>query len=119
MKVIIVSGTPKKEGLSCSCVNAARTGAEKAGAECEVVSLCDYEIARCAICGDGWGTCRENHRCAFGDDGFTEIQDKLMEADAVILTTPVYWGYDRSNESVFRSFSPMRSFPGRKRCDCR
>lgn len=92
MKVLILSGTPKREGLCCSCVNAASAGAERAGAECEVVRLCDYSLARCAICGDGWGTCLKEHVCCHGDDGFAEIQKKIEEADAIVLDTPVYWG---------------------------
>ncbi len=92
MKVIILSGTPKHEGLCNSCVNAALIGVEKAGADCEVIRLCDYNIVRCAMCGDGWGTCREGHTCIFGADGFAEIQKKMMDADALILDTPVYWG---------------------------
>lgn len=92
MKVIILSGTPKNEGLCHSCVNAAVAGVKKAGADCEVIKLNDYKLARCAMCNDGWGICREGHTCAFGNDGFTEIQKKISDADAVILDTPVYWG---------------------------
>lgn len=92
MKVIIVSGTPKKDGLNCSCVEAAVSGAQKAGADCEVIRLCDYQLIRCAMCNKGWGTCREEHTCIYGEDGFTKIQQKLAEADAIILDTPVYWG---------------------------
>jgi len=91
MKVVLISGTPKNEGLCWSCVNAAAEGARRAGADCEVVRLCDYELIRCAMCGDGWGICREEHACIYGEDGFTEIQEKLKAADAVILDTPVYW----------------------------
>ncbi|MDR3643780.1 MAG: flavodoxin family protein [Clostridia bacterium] len=92
MKVLIISGTPKREGLCCSCIDAAFDGARSAGADCEVVRLCDYPLARCAVCADGWGTCREEHVCSHGDDGFAEIQKKMMDADALILDTPVYWG---------------------------
>jgi multimeric flavodoxin WrbA len=92
MKIVIVSGTPKREGLCCSCVDAAITGVKRAGVDYEVVRLKDYQLARCEMCGDGWGTCREQHTCIFGADGFTEIQNKLKEADAIILDTPVYWG---------------------------
>ncbi len=92
MKVIIVSGTPKSEGLCCSCVDAAMTGVISAGAECEVVKLHEYNLLRCAVCDDGWGICRNEHRCAFGSDGFSAIQDKLSECDAFILVTPVYYG---------------------------
>ena len=91
MKVVIISGTPKTEGLSCSCVNAAYKGAVKAGVECEIVKLCDYELIRCKMCNDGWGICRNEHVCEYGGDGFSLIQQKISEADAVVLSTPVYW----------------------------
>ncbi|WP_297420958.1 flavodoxin family protein [Clostridium sp.] len=92
MKVIILSGTPKNEGLCHSCITAAVAGAEKAGAGYEVIKLNDYKLDRCKMCGDGWGICRERNICAFGEDGFTEIQKKIADADAIILDTPVYWG---------------------------
>ncbi len=92
MKVLILSGTPKHEGLCCSCVDAAQAGVVKSGAECEVVRLCDYKLTRCAMCTDGWGACRAEHTCTFGDDGFSVIQQKIANADALVLDTPVYWG---------------------------
>ena len=92
MKVVILSGTPKWEGLCWSCVNAAAAGAERAGADCQIIRLLDYKLVRCADCGDGWGTCREEHECCFGGDGFSELQQKLADADAAVLVTPVYWG---------------------------
>ena len=49
-------------------------------------------MKRCAVCDDGWGSCRQEHVCRFGEDGFTALQDKLALADAHIWITPVYWG---------------------------
>lgn len=92
MKVLILSGSPKKEGLCFSCVEAAREGVEKAGSECEIIRLNDKGIKRCAMCDDGWGDCYEKHICRFGGDGFSEIQEKINQADAMILDTPVYYG---------------------------
>lgn len=111
MKVVLISGTPKHEGLNCSTVEAAREGAESAGAECEVVRLCDYKLIRCMMCGDGWGQCREEHTCLYGKDGFSEIQRKIAEADAVILDTPVYW-WDMTE--VMKAF-----FDRFRRCEAR
>ncbi len=109
MKVVIVSGTPKKEGLCFSCVQSAREGVLQAGGECEVENLCDAKLKICAVCGDGWGTCLKDHVCQFGDDGFTALQQKLAAADALILVTPVYWG-DMSE--------PMKAFFDRyRRCE--
>ena len=92
MKVVIIAGTPKKEGLSCATVDAALEGVQDGGAEGEVIRLCNYSLIRCAMCNDGWGTCYDKHTCIYGDDGFSAVQQKLKEADAVILATPVYWG---------------------------
>lgn len=39
MKAVVLSGTPKSEGLSASCVSAAVTGLEKAGASAVVIDL--------------------------------------------------------------------------------
>ncbi len=101
MKVVILTGTPKTEGLSVACVAAATLGAEKTGAQVEVIRLCDTTIERCKVCGDGWGTCREQHICAYGDDGFSEVSQKIKDADAIILQTPVYWG---EMSEVLKSF---------------
>ena len=92
MKVVILSGTPKTEGLSASCVAAAVAGAEKAGASVVVIDLCKTSIERCRVCGDGWGICRNEHVCAYGEDGFNEVSREIAEADALVIQTPVYWG---------------------------
>ncbi len=113
MKVLIISGTPKREGLSCSCEEAALAGVISAGAEGEVVKLCDYKLTRCAMCGDGWGTCRDKHTCIYGDDGFNDIQSKLAEADLLILNTPVYWGdMTEIMKAFFDRFRRCEAFKG-------
>jgi multimeric flavodoxin WrbA len=91
MNLLILSGTPKHEGLCESCVKAVRDGAEAEKVSSEVVRVCDRPIARCAMCGDGWGDCLKKHVCRFGDDGFADLQGKIARADAVALVTPVYW----------------------------
>lgn len=101
MKIIILTGTPKSEGLSVSCVAAAIAGAEKAGASVTVIDLCQTSIGRCKVCGDGWGICRNEHICAYGDDGFAEVSKQIAEADALIFQTPVYWG---ETSEVLKSF---------------
>jgi multimeric flavodoxin WrbA len=49
-------------------------------------------LERCHVCGEGWGSCREQHRCAFGGDGFNEAQEAVGKADLLCFITPVYWG---------------------------
>ena len=91
MRFLVISGTPKHEGVCDSCVRAVCEGAETEGVAVEVARVCDWSIARCAICEDGWGDCLRKHTCRFGDDGFTDLQKKIAQSEAIALVTPVYW----------------------------
>lgn len=92
MNILIISGNPKQDGLCFAITEAARDGAKKAGADIKEIRLCDMHLIRCQVCNDGWGTCYDENTCAFGSDGFTQIQDSVRGCDALILVTPVYWG---------------------------
>ncbi len=92
MRICILSGTPKKEGLCQSVINAAKQGAVEAGAEVDEIRLCDYKLIRCQVCGDGWGVCRSEHYCKYGSDGFEDIRKRIRESDEIIIASPVYWG---------------------------
>ena len=74
MKICILSGNPKKDGLCQSVIDAARLGAINGGAEVDEIRLCDFELLCCQVCGDGWGTCRDENYCTYGSDGFSEIK---------------------------------------------
>ncbi|MHB1315727.1 MAG: flavodoxin family protein [Christensenellales bacterium] len=91
MKICILSGNPKKDGLCQSVIDAAISGALEAGAQADEIKLCDYELVRCQICGEGWGPCRSEHYCIYGDDGFTEIKARMQSSDCFIFASPVYW----------------------------
>ncbi len=91
MKICILSGNPKKDGLCQSVIDAARKGAEDAGAEIDEIRLCDIPFARCQVCGTGWGPCRKDKYCTYGSDGFEELRQRLRQCDAIVIATPVYW----------------------------
>lgn len=101
MKIAIVSGNPKKEGLCQSVIESAKLGATQAGAEVDEIRLCKLKLGRCQVCGDGWGPCRDKNYCIYGSDGFNEAKDRLEASDAIILATPVYWG---ETSEAFKSF---------------
>ena len=90
MKILIISGTPKQDGICDSLVKAAVSAAIESSAVCEIIKLAEYNIALCKMCGDGWGKCSSEHKCE--DDNFNKLQEKFQEADAFIYITPVYWG---------------------------
>jgi multimeric flavodoxin WrbA len=90
MKYLIITGNPKKDGLCHAEEEELIKGAKDGGAEVETLGA--GKIERCHVCGDGWGSCRSEHRCSFGSDGFNEAQEKVKQADAFCFITPVYWG---------------------------
>lgn len=92
MKIAILSGNPKKDGLCQSVIDAVKAGAVEGGAEVDEIRLCDLNLSGCRVCGDGWGTCRDENYCAFGSDGFNDVHKRVNSSDAVVFATPVYWG---------------------------
>ena len=91
MKILILSGSPNRDGLTAACAESAQAGCQSAGLPSEHIFLKDFNIGLCKACGNGWGTCREQFRCQV-KDGFQTIHEKIRNADALILVTPVYWG---------------------------
>jgi multimeric flavodoxin WrbA len=90
MKYLIVTGNPKKTGLCHGVTGELIRGARDGGAETEVLGV--ENLSRCHVCGGGWGSCREQHQCAFGGDGFNEAQEAVRKSDSLCFITPVYWG---------------------------
>ena len=92
MKICIVSGNPKKDGLCQSVIDSAKLGATEGRADVDEIRLCDYKLIRCQVCGGGWGPCRNENKCTYGNDGFDDIKERIKSSDAIIIATPVYWG---------------------------
>ncbi len=92
MKICILSGNPKKDGLCQSIIDATKLGATNGGAEVDEIRLCDFKLTSCQVCGDGWGPCRAENYCTYGQDGFDQIKDRIQASDAIVLVSPVYWG---------------------------
>jgi len=102
MKLLIISGTPKTDGVTYSFVKVAEETAKELNINAETIRLSSMDITKCKMCGDGWGICFQEHRCIFGDaDGFNALQKKVMEADAYIYITPVYWGEISEEMKIF------------------
>ena len=91
MKTLIINSTPKTDGHCVELTNIAVEAAKRAGAEYELFRLADLNLDVCHMCGDGWGTCSKDFRCAFENDGFNTLHEKLAWTDSLLLITPVYW----------------------------
>ncbi len=90
MKTLVIQSSPNKEGLTAACADAALEGVRLGGGEAEMVRLNDLDIRHCFACNQGWGKCRSEHECGRIDD-FQALHARLVEFDAYVLVTPVYW----------------------------
>ena len=100
MKVMIFTSSPNTDGLTAACGNAAKTGAEEAGAQVVVINLNRQKISSCHACGNGWGPCRNKHVCQIQDD-FQALHASMADMDAFVLITPVYWGEMSESAKAF------------------
>ncbi|MFW5737979.1 MAG: flavodoxin family protein [Spirochaetota bacterium] len=120
MNVILLSSSPNTDGLTAACVEAAAGGAETALAQASRRDLTREQVGRCSQCGNGWGTCRDEHLCQV-HDGFQDLHAAVNEADGVVLVTPVYWGEASESMKAFldrlrrcealRGDSPLKGRP--------
>jgi multimeric flavodoxin WrbA len=86
MKVLGVLGSPRMGGNSDILLDQALAGARDSGAEVEKIILCQKKISGCLDC----KKCNETGICVIKDD-MPEIHKKILEADAVIHSVPVYF----------------------------
>jgi len=100
MNVIVISSSPNKDGLTAACATAAIEGVLQAGGHAEEVRLNDLQVGMCQACGNGWGTCLDEHECQTEDD-FQALHARVLQADAYVLVTPVYWGEMSESAKAF------------------
>ena len=85
-KVLVISASPRKAGNSEMLCDQFILGAKEAGNKTEKIFLRDKEINYCVAC-EG---CRENGVCVQKDD-MAEILVKMIDADVIVMATPVYF----------------------------
>lgn len=90
MKVIAINGSPRKNKNTATLLNKALQGAESVGADTERIDLYDLDYKGCTSCfackqknGKSYGTCAKK-------DDLTIVLEKIKQADALILGSPIY-----------------------------
>lgn len=106
-KVIVLNGSPRKNFNTAKMLQEAKKGAEAAGAKVEYYNLYDYNFKGCMSCFacQRKGSTTEGI-CAIKDD-IRPILEKCLNADAIIIGSPVYFSYPTG---VFRSFTERLLF---------
>ena len=90
MKVLLINGSPRKEGNTATALKEVAKQLYTEGIDSEIVWIGNKPIRGCIACGQckvqGLG------RCIFDDDICNKISEKFEEANALIVGSPVYYG---------------------------
>lgn len=84
--ILVLSASPRKGGNSDTLCNEFIRGAAESGHNTEKIFLRDHKINYCTGC----GVCSSTHQCVQKDD-MAEILDKMVNADVIVMATPVYF----------------------------
>ncbi|GAG28111.1 unnamed protein product, partial [marine sediment metagenome] len=87
-KVVIVKGSPRRNGNSAILADQVAAGAESVGAEVDVFYLHGMDIQPCDACEACHASMEDE--CIVEDD-MQNIYPKLRQADALVIASPVYW----------------------------
>ena len=86
-KIVVITGSPRKNGNSFAMTDAFIKAAEAKG---HTVTRFDAALKSVGGCNDCKTCYKTGKACSFDDD-FNKIAPSILEADAVVFTTPVYW----------------------------
>lgn len=123
MKVLLINGSAHQKGNTFLALSEAATTLEKNGIETEIVQIGTNAIRGCIACGQC--QMKQLGHCVFNDDICNRIIEKLDNADALIVGSPVYYG--QPNGSVlsliqrifFSAGGKVQNKPAAAVCVCR
>jgi len=88
MKVLLINGSPRREGNTACLLQEAAARLGTYGIETELVHIGAKPIRGC----NGCGKCGSIGKCIFEDDIVNSVNAKMAGADALIVGSPVYFG---------------------------
>ena len=86
-KVLILEGSPRRNGNSAILSDEFARGAEEAGCSVEKIQIAHQKIAGCLGC----GVCYRNGSACVQKDDMAEIREKMLAADVIVLASPIYF----------------------------
>lgn len=86
MKVLLINGSPNKEGCTHTALSEVAGALNKEGIDTEIFWIGKKPVGGCIDCGQ----CRTTKKCVF-DDVVNEARIKCREADGIIFGSPVHY----------------------------
>ncbi|MBQ4347400.1 MAG: flavodoxin family protein [Firmicutes bacterium] len=96
MKVLLINGSPHKEGCTFTALSEISKTLEAEGITTEIVWIENKPLGGCIAC----KKCAETGKCTF-DDSVNKIREKAYEADGFIFGSPVHYAAASGNMTGF------------------
>ena len=87
MNVLLINGSPHPKGCTYTALNMVAAQLEKNGLSTRMLHVGNKAVHGCMAC----GKCAETGQCVFTDDPVNEAIGLLLEADALVVGSPVYY----------------------------
>ena len=116
-KIVVINGSPRKNGNTSRMVSALVDEAGRKGSEVKVFEVGGMKLDGCRAC----CRCFGNGKACVCSDIFNDIVDSIESSDSIVLAMPVYWysipGQIKNNMDFRvcgRADSVLSSIRGRK-----
>ena len=86
--ILIINGSPRKNGNISKMLEAIKKEAEKQGANVSAIHVHDLQIKPC----NGCMNCRKNLTCVLPEDGTQATLQLINKCDVLVVGSPCYWG---------------------------
>lgn len=86
MKVVLLNGSPRKNGCTARALREVETQLQKNGIETEWFHVGNKPISGCIAC----GACKKTGRCAVSDD-VNQCAALIADADGLVVGSPVHY----------------------------
>ena len=97
-KVLVLLGSPRKKGNSGILADRIARGAKASGAKVETIFLHGLNIAPCNSC---YACQKEKSKGCAIKDAMQDLYPKLLEAEAWVIASPVYWFTMSAQTKIF------------------
>lgn len=87
MKVLLINGSPHREGSTHRVLSVLEQQLKKTNVEVSWFELGTVPVHGCIDC----QSCKDTHRCAFSEDQCNSLIEAMLDADGIIIGSPVYF----------------------------
>lgn len=119
MKILAILGSPRKNGDNAVIMEHFIKGAGQSGHQVDICRVYDMEMKGCTAC---YACTRGKTDICIHQDDFNAVHGKIVEADCLVFSTPVYFGHmtgplktfiDRLYTFLNEDFT-LKHLPGKK-----